>query len=1395
MFYLKKCLNQLTFLINIFIFSLIEIKINSFECPENTPILKDNICVLLNCSKSQFENKDCIINNTKIKTQWLTNIIIFGDENARFINFATFSNGDFIVESTPCQIINAKRFFFGLKKNGRDLFKTNNKETQFYSLIPSYEGDMNKYNGEIQIVKMNQGEKKEYVLSLTKSNSYAELYDFEKDQMYKNKMINLFGVENQNTRQISLTILSNGIFYSIYGFIYDSKIYFFKFSLNTKNEIETLMNLQPKNHDLAKGNSISCFETSKSKIVCFYYNSNEGEKPAILILNHNLDKKGKTLINFRGYYDDSSFIKCIHFHDEIGVFSFYDKINDNNNNIYPFVYFIEIKDDYSLSNPLNSLCEHIILNYAIFKRKSIMNDITKISDTKVCFTATLEDHETLYIIVFHVINMEKVKIRYYSFPIFKLKNYKFLADMKSYSYNQFVMIGASVCNQSKCNNDQEDYHYSGLIMFSYANSTDEYFDISDVLLNDNEKKIENLEIDLKNYVKIENNIFGYVYSGIQISNFICTYDYIKLYSTKNFSNINNVYILEIDEKIKLQFIEDNYLKDNCSFEYNYIIIEPDRDIYDNYTNYLEISYGDDNEDEFNSMKTPLIGRTSYFNISLKNNLVRTCDDSNCDLCIESSSDICITCKSNSYFDITDGAKIKKCNQSHFEIDTTIIEEKDKNIDTSSNYYNYTTKLSILETEEEIKNEKSSIKIENCSIEEIIDNLCPNAILDQNKSEQIYKKLKEDYLNKEVANGNKIVITYNMIYQISTLKIQKNSSNTDISSIDLEICEDKLREKYKMNKEDEFIIYKKDIKNGLTTYVEYEIYNSQNLDHLDLDICNDTQISINVPVNLNEKTELLYDKMSKLGYNLFDANDSFYNDICTTYQSESGTDMLLSDRKKDIYKNNGNKTLCQAGCELQSYNLDNKKAKCSCSVQKSKNIDAKNIETSDKFYQKDIAAHFFDTLKNSNFRVVKCYKLVFSTENFFKNIGRIIMTIILLIIIILIIIYIIFEKNKINKIINIILVIYRNKIEEKKKTSIKSNNKSRNSSKRSKSFPPKNIKNGPKEKKEQKEKDKKANTPKSKSDKKKDIKENKKELRKKLINFSLKKRNKKKEKIGVESSCRKLNAKKEININNININRNPLAKGTNKSDKTNDLQLISIYKSKEKATNVKIIYTNRELNFLDYKEALKYDKRKYCQYYLSLIMQKQLILFTFCPDNSNLMSLKIISFFLSFSLYFSVNGIFFSDKTMHKIYEDKGKNDLLFQIPQIIYSLIISSFINIILKHLSLTDKNILSLKQEINYEIALKKSKSLKNSLFIKFIIFFVLSILLSICFWYYISCFCAVFSNTQIILIKDTIISFVLSMLYPFGLNLIPGLLRIPALKSKDRKCLYFISLLIAFI
>ena len=93
--------------------------------------------------------------------------------------------------------------------------------------------------------------------------------------------------------------------------------------------------------------------------------------------------------------------------------------------------------------------------------------------------------------------------------------------------------------------------------------------------------------------------------------------------------------------------------------------------------------------------------------------------------------------------------------------------------------------------------------------------------------------------------------------------------------------------------------------------------------------------------------------------------------------------------------------------------------------------------------------------------------------------------------------------------------------------------------------------------------------------------------------------------------------------------------------------------------------------------------------------------------------------------------------------------------------------------------------------------KEIKKKMKIKFSIFFVLSFLLLLFFWYFIACFCGVYKNTQIILITDTLISFGLTMIYPFGLNLLPGIFRIPALraKNKDKKCIYQFSSLVALI
>ena len=167
----------------------------------------------------------------------------------------------------------------------------------------------------------------------------------------------------------------------------------------------------------------------------------------------------------------------------------------------------------------------------------------------------------------------------------------------------------------------------------------------------------------------------------------------------------------------------------------------------------------------------------------------------------------------------------------------------------------------------------------------------------------------------------------------------------------------------------------------------------------------------------------------------------------------------------------------------------------------------------------------------------------------------------------------------------------------------------------------------------------------------------------------------------------------------------------------------------------------EMNNLSYANALKYDKRTYFQYYLSLIMTKHIFFFAFYPNNDyNSMIIKICLFFFSFSLYYTVNCLFFDDDTVHDVNQNSGKFDFIYNLPQILYSTIISAFINAIIKFFSLTEKNILKLKNDNNvknYNITVTK---LIKCLKIKFICFFSISFLLIIFFFYYLSFFFSLF-------------------------------------------------------
>ena len=226
------------------------------------------------------------------------------------------------------------------------------------------------------------------------------------------------------------------------------------------------------------------------------------------------------------------------------------------------------------------------------------------------------------------------------------------------------------------------------------------------------------------------------------------------------------------------------------------------------------------------------------------------------------------------------------------------------------------------------------------------------------------------------------------------------------------------------------------------------------------------------------------------------------------------------------------------------------------------------------------------------------------------------------------------------------------------------------------------------------------------------------------------------------------------------------------------------------------YNDEELNGLEYNLALRLDKRNYCQYYLSLIKTNHDIISTFCNNNDyNSKIIKIDLLIFNFALEFAVNVLFFNDDTMHKIYEDNGDFNLLYQLPQILYSSIISDVFNYILRMLALSQDNILDFKSQKG-NIHLDKSKSCLNfKIKIKLVFYFILSNIFLIFFWYYISMFCAIYVNTQIHLIKDTLLSFAISLIYPFIFSILPGICRIPSLSKNNRKILYIISRLFQMI
>ena len=598
----------------------------------------------------------------------------------------------------------------------------------------------------------------------------------------------------------------------------------------------------------------------------------------------------------------------------------------------------------------------------------------------------------------------------------------------------------------------------------------------------------------------------------------------------------------------------------------------------------------------------------------------------------------------------------------------------------------------------------------------------------------YKPILDDYeniftsenynttkLNKgedEINKIDKFIIT------LTTLQNQKNNLYNNMTSINIEKCETLLREHYNISENETIYMKKIDIiqENMKISKVLYDVYsklNGTNLIKLNLSICQNNKISIIVPVEISENIDKL------------NTSSDYYNNICYKSSSDSGTDIILNDRKIEFVENN--KTVCQEDCSFADYNYDEQKANCSCLIKESSSkYDNININKT-KLYEN------FGELNNkkeiSNIGLTSC-NVLSSKENIESNTGFYLLLFILIAFVIIFIIFFLKGYNLLEKTID--QVIY---------------DKFKNDTK------PEKIKKIKKDDVILPSKRGKRNKTNNKKNKNKNS-ENKSNNTKNLF----------------------MNKKRDKNIGSNRISSNLENKNNKKSE----------------AQNIKPD-TDYEYNWLSYKDALKYDKRSNCEYYVSLIKTKQLFIFTFCTINDyNSGIIKKFMFFLSFALHYTINALFFDDSNMHQIYKDEGKFNFEYQIGYIISSAIISTLVlRLILHFLVLTDKDILEVKLQENKIMALRIKKQKLKCMKIKFAIFFVLNFILLVLFWYYLTCFNAIYENTQIYLIKNTFISFGISLFYPFFINIVPMLIRMCSIHSsnKNQECLYKVSQIVQII
>ena len=713
--------------------------------------------------------------------------------------------------------------------------------------------------------------------------------------------------------------------------------------------------------------------------------------------------------------------------------------------------------------------------------------------------------------------------------------------------------------------------------------------------------------------------------------------------------------------------------------------------------------------------------------------------------------------------------------------------------------------------------------------------------------EIKKNITSFVNSSSIINGSNFIAVVLSSDDMSPEKQIKNG----ISAIDLGDCMKVIKDYYNISKDENIIILNIESKNNnkkdnysdgnsfnLGKNVHLEIYDFSGR-KLDLGVCKE-DIKVMKYIGDVDKLNIQSAKsLAEQGIDIFNAKDEFFNNICHNYNNKENKDIILNDRRKDIYQN---ASFCQYGCIYSGMNFNLMTADCLCnsSILQDEENNNNEKENQEIVNFKTITKSFISNLLDFNFNVLKCSNLVFNKNIIIKNIGYYCLFFMFLLQIISLVIYLFIKlesikhymlihknKNKMElklnhplkrKIVsNITYSKDEKKINEKYKRIrcikeyVKELNKKEDEKNKNILFnnifnkDKDNISRSPVLEKEQNSDNiienklnsnildsifKKRNIN---NNNIRNYKNSKNNIKRPILNTRNNKKNNKKEiitKYG-DNHLLKPFGKKSYDILKIFKMKSPPNEII--SEKESDRHKFEIENDKE----IKLSDSNndlQELQNLEYEEAIIYDKRTYIKIYWAFLIESNIILGTFFTKNNlNLFIIKLSFLVYTFQISFFLNALFYSDEYISDAYHNNGILDFISGLPKSIYSFIATLITTSLLKMLSNSESELMKI---------IKEKDSIKNYLFLinnklrklknKLIVYFILVFSLGLFFLYFVTSFCAVYRNSQKYWIIGCLESFGIDSLVSIIICLFLSLFRYISVK-KHIKCFFILSDLIS--